>query len=236
MLDRPLPLIGIGASDSRVWLLLVALLSTMVIKTLTCNFSQDKIYPGHGKVFVRLDAKVPRPPANPQFLCRRHPPERVASRSGAAPAACGPLARATTLTCPPRAYARRSCTTSSTPSAPRRSTASGTRARWRGRRCAGLRCYPLVEEPPCPCGSSKPPDPLPPCRAQLYRRMHKKGADGEKRALKKTRKANTKGRGVFGASVEEIKKKRDQSAAARATARAKALRCGLHSLGCCSSS
>jgi hypothetical protein len=55
--------------------------------------------------------------------------------------------------------------------------------------------------------------------------MHKKGADGEKRVLKKTRKANTKGRGVFGASIEEIKKKRDQSAAARATARAKALRC-----------
>ena len=55
--------------------------------------------------------------------------------------------------------------------------------------------------------------------------MHKKGADGEKRVLKKTRKANTtKGRGVFGASIEEIKKKRDQSAAARATARAKALR------------
>jgi hypothetical protein len=56
--------------------------------------------------------------------------------------------------------------------------------------------------------------------------MHKKGADGEKRVLKKTRKANTmKSRGVFGASIEEIKKKRDQSAAARATARAKALRC-----------
>ena len=50
----------------------------MVIKTLTCNFSQDKIYPGHGKQYVRLDAKVPRPPANPQFLCRRNPPERVA--------------------------------------------------------------------------------------------------------------------------------------------------------------
>ena len=78
MLDRPLPLTGIGASDSLLWLLLVALLSTMVIKTLTCNFSQDKIYPGHGKQYVRLDAKVPRPPANPQFLCRRNPPERVA--------------------------------------------------------------------------------------------------------------------------------------------------------------
>lgn len=62
------------------------------------------------------------------------------------------------------------------------------------------------------------------CRAQLYRRMHKKGADGEKAKSKKTRKVNTKGRGVFGASIDEIKKKRDQSAAARATARAKALR------------
>ena len=46
----------------------------MVIKTLTCNFSQQKIYPGHGKTFVRLDAKVcnrPRavvvpPPQQPQ--------------------------------------------------------------------------------------------------------------------------------------------------------------------------
>ena len=34
----------------------------------------------------------------------------------------------------------------------------------------------------------------------------------------------TQGRAVFGASLEEIKKKRDQSAAARSTARAKALR------------
>jgi large subunit ribosomal protein L24e len=59
---------------------------------------------------------------------------------------------------------------------------------------------------------------------QLYRRMHKKGADGEKAKAKKSRKVNTKGRGVFGASIDEIKKKRDQSAAARATARAKALR------------
>ena len=54
--------------------------------------------------------------------------------------------------------------------------------------------------------------------------MHKKGADGEKAKQKKSRKVNTKGRGVFGASIDEIKKKRDQSAAARATARAKALR------------
>ena len=60
---------------------------------------------------------------------------------------------------------------------------------------------------------------------QLYRRMHKKGADGEKTKARKTRKATGKARGVFGASFDEIKKKRDQSAAARATARAKALRC-----------
>ena len=30
----------------------------MVIKTLTCNFSHAKIYPGHGKTFVRMDSKV----------------------------------------------------------------------------------------------------------------------------------------------------------------------------------
>ena len=33
----------------------------MVIKTLTCNFSQAKIYPGHGKQYIRLDSKVGRP-------------------------------------------------------------------------------------------------------------------------------------------------------------------------------
>lgn len=55
--------------------------------------------------------------------------------------------------------------------------------------------------------------------------MHKKGADGEKTKARKTRKATGKARGVFGASFDDIKKKRDQSAAARATARAKALRC-----------
>ena len=33
----------------------------MVIKTLTCNFSQAKIYPGHGKQYIRLDSKVSRP-------------------------------------------------------------------------------------------------------------------------------------------------------------------------------
>lgn len=113
----------------------------MVIKTLTCNFSQAKIYPGHGKQFVRLDAKLYN------FLNAK--------------------------------------------------CASSFHCKWNPRKMAWT---------------------------QLYRRMHKKGADGEKRVLKKTRKANTKGRGVFGASIEEIKKKRDQSAAARATARAKALR------------
>jgi ribosomal protein L24E len=34
----------------------------MVIKTLTCNFSQSKIYPGHGKLFIRIDSKVGGPP------------------------------------------------------------------------------------------------------------------------------------------------------------------------------
>ena len=38
--------------------------------------------------------------------------------------------------------------------------------------------------------------------------MHKKGADGEKTKARKTRKATGKARGVFGASFDDIKKKR----------------------------
>lgn len=44
----------------------------MVIKTLTCNFSQSKIYPGHGKLFIRIDSKVGGPPPPPPQ--RRGPP------------------------------------------------------------------------------------------------------------------------------------------------------------------
>ena len=45
----------------------------MVIKTQVCNFSQMKIYPGHGKSYIRLDSKVRPAPATADLFLRLLP-------------------------------------------------------------------------------------------------------------------------------------------------------------------
>ena len=83
--------VGCGVANTPFWGAFA-----MVIKTQVCNFSQMKIYPGHGKSFVRLDSKVRPAPAPlisfsgcsrlrrwsrrsiPQRLTPRAPPHTVA--------------------------------------------------------------------------------------------------------------------------------------------------------------
>eukprot|EP01050_Picozoa_sp_SAG11_P002321 SAG11_NODE_115_length_16019_cov_12.462940_8_plen_83_part_00 len=55
--------------------------------------------------------------------------------------------------------------------------------------------------------------------------MHKKGAGEVVSKRRKVRKATQASRGVFGASLDEIKRKREQSKGLRSAMREKTLRC-----------
>ena len=97
--------VGCGVANTPFWGAFA-----MVIKTQVCNFSQMKIYPGHGKSYIRLDSKVRPAPATADLFLRLLPAAALVSAVHRAPA-----------TNPPRPPAH-SGRTSLARSAPRRTT------------------------------------------------------------------------------------------------------------------
>ena len=66
--------VGCGVANTPFWGAFA-----MVIKTQVCNFSQMKIYPGHGKSYVRLDSKVRPAPATADLFLRLLPAAALVS-------------------------------------------------------------------------------------------------------------------------------------------------------------